>query len=59
MKVLAEGKLEERQVRTGLSNDRWTEVVEGLKEGEQVVVRTQESDYLSLIFAIPTVSIYS
>jgi len=29
------------------------------KVDERVVVRTQESDYISLIFAIPTVSIYS
>ncbi len=40
VKVLAHGKIEERQIQIGLSNDRWTEVVEGLKEGEQVVVRT-------------------
>ncbi|WP_294262588.1 hypothetical protein [Propionivibrio sp.] len=33
----AEGKLEERKVKTGLANWEYTEVTEGLKAGEKVV----------------------
>ena len=35
--VVKEGKLEERKVRTGLRNWDWTEVLEGLAPGDQVV----------------------
>lgn len=35
--VVKEGKLEERTVRTGLRNWDWTEVLEGLAPGDQVV----------------------
>ena len=36
--VYEDGVLRERQVRTGLSNWRYTEVIDGLAEGEQVTV---------------------
>ncbi len=36
--VVKDGKTERRQVRTGLSNDQMVEVVEGLQEGEQVLI---------------------
>lgn len=35
--VVKDGKLEERTVRTGLRNWDWTEVLEGLSPGDQVV----------------------
>ncbi|HEY7676926.1 MAG TPA: efflux RND transporter periplasmic adaptor subunit [Candidatus Methylomirabilis sp.] len=38
--VLKDGKPEERTVRTGLSDGQRTEVVEGLSEGEPVIVAT-------------------
>jgi membrane fusion protein (multidrug efflux system) len=36
--VVVDGKAEQRQVRTGLANNGWLEVVEGLDGTEQVVV---------------------
>jgi RND family efflux transporter MFP subunit len=36
--VAADGSLEERAITTGISNWQYTEVTEGLSEGEQVVV---------------------
>jgi hypothetical protein len=36
--VSADGSIEERAVTTGISNWQYTEVTEGLSEGEQVVV---------------------
>lgn len=38
VEILVDGKTESRQVRTGLSNDQVTEVVEGLQDGEMVVM---------------------
>ncbi len=35
---LPEGKLESRQVKTGISTDDYVEIIEGLKEGEDAVV---------------------
>jgi multidrug efflux pump subunit AcrA (membrane-fusion protein) len=35
---LGDGKSETRRVRTGLANDQFTEVIEGLNEGESVVI---------------------
>jgi len=35
-----EGKLMEKQVRTGLANDTYTEILEGVSEGEQVAIVT-------------------
>jgi HlyD family secretion protein len=40
--VVVAGRLEERQVETGLSNWRSTEIVDGLAEGE-LVVSSRES----------------
>ncbi len=36
--ILEAGRLEERKIKTGLSNWEWTEVLMGLKEGESVVL---------------------
>ena len=36
--VLADGRLEEREVRRGLSNWEYTEILDGLREGELVVL---------------------
>ena len=33
-----EGLLREREIKTGLSNWAWTEVIDGLKKGEEIVV---------------------
>ncbi len=40
VRIIVHGQPEEREVRIGLSNDQWTEIVEGLEEGDQVVVKT-------------------
>ncbi|MCL5076327.1 MAG: efflux RND transporter periplasmic adaptor subunit [Chloroflexi bacterium] len=40
VEVLVNGQPEKRAIRVGLSNDQFTEVVEGLKEGEEVVLPT-------------------
>ena len=39
----ADGKLEERQIKTGLANWEFTEVVEGLKAGERVVTSLERA----------------
>jgi HlyD family secretion protein len=39
--VVQEGKAVSRAVQTGLQNDAWTEVLSGLKAGEQVVTEGQ------------------
>jgi len=36
----AEGKVESRVIRRGLSNDQMTEISDGLVEGDQVVIPT-------------------
>ena len=38
VEVLTNGKSEVRQVKVGVSNDQMSEIVEGLSEGEQVVI---------------------
>ena len=38
-----DGKLEERQVKTGLANWEYTEVAEGLKPGERVVTSLERA----------------
>ncbi len=40
VQVMENGQLVEKQIRTGMSNDQFTEVTEGLKEGEEVVIVT-------------------
>ena len=40
VKVMVGGKVEERQVKLGISNNLQTEVVEGLKQGDVVVIQT-------------------
>jgi multidrug efflux pump subunit AcrA (membrane-fusion protein) len=40
VQVMENGQLVEKQVRTGMSNDQFTEITEGLKEGEEVVIVT-------------------
>ena len=39
----ADGKLEERQIKTGLANWEFTEVTEGLKAGERVVTSLERA----------------
>jgi HlyD family secretion protein len=39
----AGGGPERRQVRTGLTDDQFTEIISGLDEGESVVVRAREA----------------
>ena len=39
----ADGKLEERQIKTGLANWEFTEIVEGLKTGERVVTSLERA----------------
>ncbi|GIW11149.1 MAG: hypothetical protein KatS3mg061_2206 [Dehalococcoidia bacterium] len=36
--LLADGRVETRRVRVGVSNDQQTEILEGVREGEQVVI---------------------
>ena len=38
VQVLKDGVLEERSIRTGISDYQNTEVIDGLREGEQVVM---------------------
>ncbi len=38
IQVLADGRLQSRVIKTGLSTDRWTEITDGLQEGEEIVV---------------------
>jgi len=40
VEVLVDGKPQTRPIRVGMSNDQFTEVIEGLSEGEQVVIPT-------------------
>jgi HlyD family secretion protein len=42
--VLVDGKLQERTVKTGLSNWRFTQILEGLREGEWVVTARDTPD---------------
>ena len=39
----ADGKLEERQIKTGLANWKFTEITEGLKAGERVVTSLERA----------------
>jgi HlyD family secretion protein len=39
----AEGKLEERKIKTGLANWEFTEVMEGLNAGERVVTSLERA----------------
>jgi HlyD family secretion protein len=38
LRINADGRLEEQEIETGLSNWAWTEVIKGLSEGDEVVV---------------------
>jgi HlyD family secretion protein len=40
VQVMENGQLVEKQIRTGMSNDQFTEVTDGLTEGEQVAITT-------------------
>jgi HlyD family secretion protein len=37
----ADNLLQQREITTGLSNWEWTQVIEGLSEGEEVVVSVE------------------
>jgi membrane fusion protein (multidrug efflux system) len=39
--VVKDGKANMRDVKAGLRNDGWTEILEGLAEGEQILVEGQ------------------
>ncbi len=48
VQVIQGGQLVEKQVRTGLANDQYTEILEGLSDGEEVaIVTTPTSTSLS------------
>jgi HlyD family secretion protein len=38
LRIASEGLLEEKEIEVGLSNWAWTEVIKGLKEGDEIVV---------------------
>jgi multidrug efflux pump subunit AcrA (membrane-fusion protein) len=38
--VFKDNKIEKRYIKTGISNDEFTEVLEGLNEGEIIIIRT-------------------
>jgi len=40
IEVVKDNKIEKRYIKTGISNDEFTEVLEGIKEGEIVIIRT-------------------
>jgi RND family efflux transporter MFP subunit len=46
VEVVQAGKAETRPVTIGLSNETFTEIVEGVSEGEEVVVSTQQTSLL-------------
>jgi HlyD family secretion protein len=46
VEVVQEGKAESRPVTIGLSNETYTEIVEGVSEGEEVVVSTSRTGLL-------------
>jgi HlyD family secretion protein len=48
------GRLERRTIRVGLANWDYTEVVEGLRAGEQVVVNVDRPGIDDDVAAIPT-----
>jgi HlyD family secretion protein len=51
--VYADGRLEERGIRSGLSNWEHTEVIEGLAPGEQVVLSVDREGVQAGIRAVP------
>jgi HlyD family secretion protein len=40
VEVVKDNKIEKRYIKTGISNDEFTEVLEGLNEGEIIIIRT-------------------
>jgi HlyD family secretion protein len=40
IEVVKDNKIEKRYIKTGISNDEFTEVLEGLNEGEIIIIRT-------------------
>jgi HlyD family secretion protein len=51
--VFADGELEERTIRAGISNWEHTEVVEGLEPGERVVVSVDREGVKAGVAAVP------
>ena len=47
------GVLREVKVRTGLANWRWTEVLEGLSEGERIVASLEQEGLVDGVAALP------
>jgi biotin carboxyl carrier protein len=40
VEVIKNNKIEKRYIKTGISNDEFTEILEGLNEGEVIIIRT-------------------
>ncbi len=38
VRLIVNGKPQERVVQTGLSNEQWTEITEGLVDGEEMIL---------------------
>lgn len=53
MFVVADGKAEQRSITTGIDRRREVEVVEGIREGEQVVVAGNERLRNGVSVAVP------
>ena len=47
-----EGLLQEREIKTGLSNWAWTEVIDGLKKGEEIVVSIEREGVADGVMAV-------
>ena len=47
-----EGLLQEREIKTGLSNWAWTEVMDGLKKGEEIVVSIEREGVADGVMAV-------
>ena len=52
-RVYADGKLEERAVKTGLANWEYTEVSDGLKPGERIVTSLERAGVKSGARVVP------
>ena len=51
--VLADGKLAERKVRTGVANWEYTEIVDGLAAGDRIVTSLEREGVKAGAVAVP------